>query len=127
MVRHIKAPLNIPAVLPHGPMREQLEEFDSLVEIARSIERNYTSLAERTTHMLQGLQGYVPSEQTTKEAKWEDGPKFVEKRRQPNSFRQSSHHPGIAGLEKHDGLAPDCPSQPRHLPREGYLLEAAPL
>ena len=92
-------------------MQEQKEKFDSLVEITRSIEQNYTSLAERTTQLLQGLQVHVPSMLATKQAMWEDGPKFcLEERRQPNSLRQSSHHPDVAGLEKHHSLAPDCAS-----------------
>ena len=81
MIRVIKAPKSIPAVLPHGPMREQLVTFDPLAEIARSMEENYVSLATRTTQMLQELQGQVPTtttvSRTTKQAKWEDGPGFV--------------------------------------------------
>ena len=77
MVRHIKAPLKIPAVLPHGPMQQQAVEFDALVENANSMEQNYSTLAERTTTMLLGLMGGDSQEGASNATKWEEGPKFV--------------------------------------------------
>ena len=89
MIRVIKAPQSIPAVLPHGPMREQSMPFDSLAEIAKSMDENYDDLAARTTQMLLELQGLVPRDRTaktgtaktvsrtTKQPAWEDGPGFV--------------------------------------------------
>ena len=80
MIRVIRAPLSIPAVLPHGPMREQAMPFDMLAENAKSMEENYDGLAPRTTQMLLELQGHVPVEtasRKTKQPAWEDGPGFV--------------------------------------------------
>ena len=82
MVRQLNAPLSIPAVLPHGPMQEQTFIFDSLVENARSLDQNYSSLAEHTTKMLQQLQDNAPSNaetarQSGKVAQWEEGPRFI--------------------------------------------------
>ncbi len=84
MVRVIRAPQSIPAVLPHGPMREQRQPFDMLAENRNSMDNNYATLTSRTTEMLLELQGVVPDvptaqpgSQLAKQPKWEHGPKFV--------------------------------------------------
>ena len=77
MVRHIKAPCSIPAVLPHGPLQEQLHVFDALIENARTIEQNYTTLAEQTTNILRGLMSDEAGDIRGKQPQWEEGPKFV--------------------------------------------------
>ena len=78
MVRQIKAPASIPAVLPHGPLQEPLAEPDALEELYKSIDESYASLAEDTTQILQQLQGESPTSgaKTGKQAKWDQGVKF---------------------------------------------------
>ena len=49
MVRVIRAPQSIPAVLPHGPMREQRQPFNMLTENRNSMDDNYATLTARTT------------------------------------------------------------------------------
>ena len=60
MVRQIKAPPSIPAVLPHGPMQEPPAEPDDLEELYKSIDQSYASLANDTAQILQQLQGVAP-------------------------------------------------------------------
>ena len=78
MVRQIKAPASIPAVLPHGPLQQQSVVPDALEENARSIDQNYALLAESTTQILQQLQGISPTteKKAGKEAKWDQCVKF---------------------------------------------------
>jgi hypothetical protein len=40
MVRHLKPSVTLPAVLPHGPQREQEHNFDALVELNSTMEQN---------------------------------------------------------------------------------------
>ena len=77
MVRHLKAPQSLPAVLPHGPLREPEHEFDALVENARSIDQNYATLVEQTDSILRGLIGTESKANLSEQTHWENGPKFV--------------------------------------------------
>ena len=79
MVRQIKAPASIPAVLPHGPLQQPPVIPDALEENAKSIDQNYALLAETTAQILQQLQGVPPAteKKAGKEAKWDQGVKFV--------------------------------------------------
>ena len=78
MVRQIKTPASIPAVLLHGPLQQQSVVPDPLVENARSIDQNYALLTELTTKILQQLQGVSPptGKQAGKVASWDQGVKF---------------------------------------------------
>ena len=78
MVRQIKTPASIPAVLPHGPLQQQSVVPDPLVENARSIDQNYALLTELTAQILQQLQGVSPptGKQAGKVASWDQGVKF---------------------------------------------------
>ena len=79
MVRQIKAPASIPAVLPQDPMQQPPIEPDALEEINKSIDQSYASLAESTAQILQQLQGVPPTTggKAGKIAKWDQGVKFV--------------------------------------------------
>ena len=59
MVRQLKTQASLPAVLPHGPIQQQDDPFDPLVEMYRTTEQNYTDLTKRTLSILQGLTGQV--------------------------------------------------------------------
>ena len=78
MVRQIKEPPSIPAVLPHGPLPEQPPEPDDLAELDATIDDNYKSLAADTARILLQLQG----DDNDKETKhinhrgWDQGVRF---------------------------------------------------
>ena len=76
MVRQLKIQATLPAVLPHGPLQEQCEPFDPLVEMYRTAEQNYADLTKRTLAILQGLTGQ-DADAKSKEGQWADGPTFV--------------------------------------------------
>ena len=90
----------MPAVLPHGPIQQQDDPFDPLVEMYRTTEQNYTDLTKRTLSILQGLTGQARDPRGSERAggghppsrdprgsdnsgsnkelgQWADGPKFV--------------------------------------------------
>ena len=77
MVRHIKAPASIPAVLPHGPLRQRADELDPLNELARTTEQNYVALAARTARILENLAGITTADKTASKPEWEEGTKFT--------------------------------------------------
>ena len=76
MVRHLKTPQAIPAVLPHGPLRQPVVEFDPLIENAKPMEQNYKLLAEVTTEILQGLTTDQGGAKKGKPMTWQGGPAF---------------------------------------------------
>ena len=57
MVRQLKTQASLPAVLPHGPVQQQSDPFDPMVEMYRTADQNYTDLTKRTLSILQGLTG----------------------------------------------------------------------
>ena len=76
MVRQLKTQASLPASLPHGPLQQQEDPFDPLVEMYRTTDQNYTDLTKRTLSILQGLIGQ-DAVAKGKEGQWADGPKFV--------------------------------------------------
>ena len=77
MVRHLKPSVSLPAVLPHGPQREQKHSFDALVELNSTMEQNYATLAVQTTSILRGLIWDAEEGQHEKKTEWSEGPKFI--------------------------------------------------
>ena len=57
MVRQLKTQVSLPAVLPHGPLQQQHDPFDPLVELYRTADQNFADLTQRTMAILQGLTG----------------------------------------------------------------------
>ena len=76
MVRQLKTQASLPAVLPHGPIQQQEDHFDPLVELYHTTDQNYTDLTKRTLSILQGLTRQDAAAKG-KEGQWADGPKFV--------------------------------------------------
>ena len=77
LVRHLKPSVSLPAVLPHGPQREQKHSFDALVELNNTMEQNYATFAVRTTSILRGLIWDAEEGQHEKKTEWSQGPKFI--------------------------------------------------
>ena len=78
MVRYIKAPASIPAVLPHGPMQQPPEPTDDLKTLYESIDEEFAQLAADTTRVLQQLQGTLTPDarKPTSATAWGEGVKF---------------------------------------------------
>ena len=76
IVRQLKAQVTLPAVLPHGPLREPVVPLDDLKALYRTVEQNFVDLTQRTVTILQGLTD-DSGEGQDKAGQWADGPKFV--------------------------------------------------
>ena len=109
MVRQVQAPLSLPAVLPHGALQE-VDGIDSLAELYKSTDDNYTGLTARTVTILRGLLGEEGVAKGDKEAKWQDGPKFVWRNvATPPSLGHDQVHTCLENMPSHNGVAPHSP------------------
>ena len=76
MVRMLRAPTPLHAVLPHGPMEEETAEHDSVDQCCKPIDERYAEMASRTTARLGKLRGKVLGS-VKGNNEWADGPKLV--------------------------------------------------
>ena len=76
MIRQIKAPHPIPAILPHGPMQQQPVQPDAVKDWYGDPASTYAELTKQSVEVLLDLMG---AEDATKAklAKWEGGPQFT--------------------------------------------------
>ena len=79
MVRQLKTQVSLPAVLPHGPLQQQHDPFDPLVELYRTTDQNFADLTMQTMAILQGS----PVKMLTALAKKASG------RKDPSSFGET--------------------------------------
>ena len=73
LVRHIKAPLSIPAILPHGPLQQLPPQPDAVTETLNDLGHDLT---QQTAITLLHRMG-IDNDKQAKHTGWNDGPRFV--------------------------------------------------
>ena len=76
MARMLKAPTPLPAVLPHGPMMRQDEEWDMVAHHYKPLDVQFSDLVRHTSTTLGSLAGHDLGKAGSG-SEWCDGPKFV--------------------------------------------------
>lgn len=79
MVRHLEAPANIPAILPHGPLNKTSPCLGDLERYFKPAETLFKELSDITSAILYGLMGIDTASGTDAKppSTWSNGPRFA--------------------------------------------------